>query len=71
MKSEEKTTKVEGAVMSDGLEDTVKHPTENNSSVAEKPVKKQVDTISKASSPHLLKWSNNPVTLTKGKKKKV
>lgn len=69
IKPEEKPTRVEGVVMPDGSEDTKKQLTETD--ISKKSVKQQVDTISKPFSPHLLKWSNNPVTQAKGKKKKV
>lgn len=67
--AEEKLISVKGAVSFDGSEGTKKQLSETD--ISEKPVEKQLDTISKPSSPLLLKWSNKPVTQAKGKKKKV
>lgn len=69
IKPEEQPTNIEGAIMSDGSKDTKKQLTETENSKTSD--KKQVDTISKPFSPQLLKWSNNPITQAKGKKKKV
>lgn len=66
---EEKPTKVKGAVTSDDSEETKKQLSETD--ISDKSVEKQLNTTLKPSSPLLLKWSNNPVTQAKGKKKKV
>ena len=66
---EEKLTSVKGAVNFDDSEVNKKQLSETD--ISEKSVEKQLDTISKPSSPLLLKWSNKPVTQAKGRKKKV
>lgn len=68
-KPKEKLTKVEGAVMSDGSEDTKKLLAETD--ICKESVDKQVEATSNQFSPHLLKWSNIPIKHAKGKKKKM